>query len=52
MKLYDLPQQSVVLCSTIGNKSGQVLATGGEDRKVSVWAFGNKSPLLVLYSDL
>lgn len=48
MKLYDLPQESLVLCTTIGKKSGQVLATGGDDRKVSVWSLGNKSPLLVI----
>ena len=30
-----------------GHKSGQILVTGGEDKKVNFWAVGQKKCLLV-----
>lgn len=34
----------------MGHKSNQVLATGGDDKKVNLWAIGRQSCLMV--SDL
>jgi katanin p80 WD40 repeat-containing subunit B1 len=39
---------STVRCAAIGRKSNQVIATGGEDRKVNVWAVGKPQPVLRL----
>ena len=39
---------SAVRCAAIGRKSNQVVATGGEDRKVNVWAVGKPQPVLRL----
>ena len=39
---------SAVRCAAIGRKSNQVIATGGEDRKVNVWAVGKPQPVLRL----
>jgi WD40 repeat protein len=39
---------SAVRCAAIGRKSNQVIATGGEDRKVNVWALGKPQPVLRL----
>jgi len=36
-----------VNCLKIGRKSHGVLATGGEDKKVNLWAIGNSSAILV-----
>ena len=32
---------------SIGKKSSRVFITGGNDRKVNLWAFGKQTPLLV-----
>ena len=36
-----------VNCVAFGHKSGQILVTGGEDKKVNFWAVGQKKCLLV-----
>lgn len=38
-----------VNCVAFGQKSGQILVTGGEDKKVNFWAVGQKKCLLVNY---
>ncbi|KAF6776423.1 hypothetical protein AHF37_03632 [Paragonimus kellicotti] len=53
MKAWKL-QESVahspgaVTCVTLGRKSGRVMATGGEDRKVKLWAVGKPTCILSL----
>ena len=37
-----------VLCTKIGRKSGQIVATGGEDALVKVWHVANDEPLMTL----
>ncbi|KAH7675836.1 Microtubule severing protein katanin p80 subunit B (contains WD40 repeats) protein [Dioscorea alata] len=39
---------SGVNCLSIGKKSCRVFITGGEDRKVNLWAFGKPTPLMSL----
>ncbi|WOL12970.1 katanin p80 WD40 repeat-containing subunit [Canna indica] len=39
---------SDVKCVAIGKKSSKIFITGGEDRKVNLWAFGKSTPLLSL----
>lgn len=39
---------SDVNCVAIGKKSSRVFVTGGEDRKVNLWAIGKPTPLLSL----
>ncbi|KAJ0966002.1 hypothetical protein J5N97_027140 [Dioscorea zingiberensis] len=39
---------SDVNCLSIGKKSCRVFITGGEDRKVNLWAFGKTTPLMSL----
>lgn len=36
-----------VNCLAMGHKSNQVLATGGDDKKVNLWAIGRQSCLMV-----
>ncbi|TPX31072.1 hypothetical protein SmJEL517_g05499 [Synchytrium microbalum] len=36
------------LCLRIGPKSGRVMVTGGEDKKINLWAIGKTTPLLSL----
>lgn len=36
-----------VNCLAIGSKTGSVLATGGDDRKVAIWAIGQPNALWV-----
>lgn len=38
---------SVVTCLQLGRKTSGVLVTGGEDKKVNVWALGKPVPQLV-----
>lgn len=38
---------SNVNCVALGRKSGHVLVTGGDDKKVNLWAIGKKNCLLV-----
>lgn len=38
-----------VNCLAMGHKSNQVLATGGDDKKVNLWAIGRQSCLMVCY---
>lgn len=38
-----------VNCLAMGHKSKQVLATGGDDKKVNLWAIGRQSCLMVKY---
>lgn len=42
---------SHVNCLKIGRKSAGVLVTGGEDKKVNVWAIGKPTPVLVSSGD-
>jgi len=37
-----------VLCARLGEKSGQVLATGGEDKKVNIWKVGKPNAMMSL----
>lgn len=39
--------KSNVNCLAMGHKSNQVLATGGDDKKVNLWAIGRQSCLMV-----
>lgn len=36
-----------VNCLAMGHKSNQVLATGGDDKKVNLWAIGRQGCLMV-----
>ena len=38
---------SAVNCLQIGRKSGSVMATGGDDKKVNVWAIGKPNAIMV-----
>ena len=38
---------SNVKCLQVGRKSAGVLVTGGEDKKVNVWAIGKATAVLV-----
>ncbi|TGZ74324.1 hypothetical protein CRM22_001002 [Opisthorchis felineus] len=38
----------VVTCVSLGRKSGRVMATGGEDRRVKLWAVGKPACILSL----
>lgn len=37
-----------VNCLAMGHKSNQVLATGGDDKKVNLWAIGRQGCLMVI----
>jgi len=37
-----------VNCLSLGAKSGRVLVTGGDDKKVNLWAVGKTSCIMVL----
>eukprot|EP00736_Rhodelphis_marinus_P008829 Rmarinus@m.24327 len=37
-----------VNCVRLGRKTGKVLATGGEDKKVNLWTLGRPTPLMTL----
>jgi len=39
--------EETVNCVAFGQKSGQILVTGGEDKKVNFWAVGQRKCLLV-----
>jgi katanin p80 WD40 repeat-containing subunit B1 len=43
-----LGHNSKTNCLKIGPKSGRVLATGGQDRNVNLWAIGRPTALLVI----
>ena len=38
---------SAVNCVQIGRKSGSVMVTGGDDKKVNVWALGKTNAIMV-----
>lgn len=40
---------STVNCLKVGRKSAGVLVTGGEDKKVNVWAIGKSTAVLVSF---
>ena len=40
-------QGSAVNCLSFGRKSGSVLCTGGDDKKVNVWALGKANAIMV-----
>lgn len=37
-----------VNCLALGHKSGRVLVTGGDDKKVNLWAVGKQSCIIVI----
>ena len=37
-----------VSCAALGHKSGRVLVTGGEDKKVNLWAVGKPNCIMSL----
>ncbi|KAJ3366601.1 hypothetical protein GGF31_008022 [Allomyces arbusculus] len=39
---------SAVTCLRVGPKNGNILVTGGEDRRVHLWAIGHADPILAL----
>ena len=41
-----------VTCLAIGPSSGRVMVTGGEDKKVNMWAIGKPNVILVYIFDL
>ncbi|KAI9361621.1 WD40-repeat-containing domain protein [Zopfochytrium polystomum] len=48
-KLHDLVSHTApATCLHISQKSGRVLASGSEDRKVHLWTIGNPNPALTL----
>ncbi|TPX68879.1 hypothetical protein SpCBS45565_g02804 [Spizellomyces sp. 'palustris'] len=48
-KIYDFVAHNANgTCLRIGPKSGRVMVTGGEDRKVNLWAIGKTAPILSL----
>ncbi|KAI8819538.1 WD40-repeat-containing domain protein [Fimicolochytrium jonesii] len=48
-KIHDfVAHDAQATCLRIGAKSGRVMVTGGEDRKVNLWAVGKTSPILSL----
>ncbi|KAJ3333383.1 WD repeat-containing protein 90 [Blyttiomyces sp. JEL0837] len=47
-KIHDLAaHSSVTTCLRISPKSGKIMVTGGEDRKVNLWTLGRTAPVLV-----
>jgi katanin p80 WD40 repeat-containing subunit B1 len=38
----------VVNCVRIGRKSGQIIATGGDDKMVNIWNIANPDVILVI----
>jgi katanin p80 WD40 repeat-containing subunit B1 len=40
---------SNVNCLALGHKSGRVLVTGGDDKKVNLWAVGKHNCIMVCY---
>jgi len=48
-KLQEFPAHTAnVNCMSLGGKSGRVLVTGGDDRKVNLWAVGKPSCIMSL----
>ncbi|XP_076333186.1 katanin p80 WD40 repeat-containing subunit B1-like isoform X3 [Tachypleus tridentatus] len=43
-----LAHESTVNCLALGRKSGRVMVTGGEDRKVNLWAVGRPNCIMSL----
>lgn len=41
-----------VTCLSLGHKSGRVLVTGGEDKKVNLWAVGKPSCIMSLSGEV
>ena len=41
---------SNVSCLSVGPSSGRVMVTGGEDRKVNMWAVGKPNVILVRFA--
>ncbi|KAJ3041281.1 hypothetical protein HK097_002302, partial [Rhizophlyctis rosea] len=49
VKLHDFVAHSApATCLRIGRKSGKIIVTGGEDKKVNLWALGRTQPILSL----
>ena len=40
---------SNVTCLALGPSSGRVMVTGGEDRKVNMWAVGKPNVIMVMF---
>lgn len=38
---------SMVNCLSLGHKSGRVMVTGGDDKKVNLWAVGKQNCIMV-----
>ncbi|KAJ3147684.1 Katanin p80 WD40 repeat-containing subunit B1 [Geranomyces michiganensis] len=48
-KIHDfVAHDAAATCLKIGGKSARVMVTGGEDRKVNLWAVGKTTPILSL----
>lgn len=48
-KLYDfVAHGSAVTCLAIGQKSGRVMVTGGDDAKINLWAIGKSNCIMSL----
>eukprot|EP00916_Digyalum_oweni_P002124 GHVL01003953.1.p1 GENE.GHVL01003953.1~~GHVL01003953.1.p1 ORF type:complete len:749 (+),score=147.86 GHVL01003953.1:60-2306(+) len=48
-KLQELHAHTApVRCATLGGRSGQVMATGGDDKKINVWRVGRPNALMSL----
>ncbi|KXS15134.1 WD40 repeat-like protein [Gonapodya prolifera JEL478] len=48
-RLYEFSSDSsAITCLSIGRKSGRVLVTGGEDRRVNLWAIGKPQAIMSL----
>ena len=39
-----------VTCLALGRKSGRVMVTGGDDKKVNLWAVGRPNCIMVILS--
>ena len=51
---FDITEEFVahgsnVNCLALGPKSGRVMVTGGDDRKVNMWAVGKPNCIMVSY---
>lgn len=52
-KLQDFPAHTAnVNCLALGHKSGRVMVTGGDDKKVNLWAVGKQSCFMSLSGHL
>lgn len=47
-----IAHSSNVNCLALGHKSGRVLVTGGDDKKVNLWAVGKPNCIMVFQKNI